>query len=412
MRLLKLEMKRVLKTRLTLVLLLLAIALSFLFAWLPTTFPYNSYTDAEGNQVKLTGMESIEYKKKLQADISGIVTPEKVRQAVEKYQACLKKYGAETSYDLPEGVYDAEILPYAPLLHGVREAYADPDTGIAPSIMEIAPERVNGFYDACRERIASLMRMEQKNHPAAQQKAIHLYDEVETPYSVFPGLDKDAMDYQVILSFFIMLFSAIIAAPIFTSDFQTGADDILRCTKYGRAKFAITKIVSVLLICAVTYCLCAGIFLIITNSLWGWECTKTSMQMLYSIVNLPNMNMGQLQCFTAFSGLLCLLATISFTLFLSSKFNNIAVSSSVALLFCILPIIVYMALPAQIGCLIYSILPSCGVSLQTSILYAAIDFDFWNIGSLAIWLPYVMLGACAIEIPLFTGLTVYSYSRR
>lgn len=80
MRLLKLEMKRVLKTRLTVILLSFSLLLSFVLAWLPTTFSYNSCTDAEGNEILLKGLASIAYEKKLQADITGTVTPEKVKK--------------------------------------------------------------------------------------------------------------------------------------------------------------------------------------------------------------------------------------------------------------------------------------------------------------------------------------------
>ena len=315
MRLLKLELKRVFMTRSTLILLFAALLLSFLMAWLPTTFSSNSYTDTHGNTVKLTGLASIEYEKKLQAGIAGTVTPQKVRQAVEQYQSCLKKYGVENSYDLPEGVYQAEILPYAPLLHGVKEAFADPDTGIAPSVMEINPQDLEHYYDVLENRIISLMKMEQKNNPEAQQKAVSMFDKVTKPYQLYPGYSTDAMDYQIILAFLIALFATVIAAPVFTSDYQTGADDILRCTKYGKAKFAITKIISALLICGITYSLCMMIYIIVSNSLFGWECTKNSMQMLYSIVNLPDMNLLKLQCFVALSGLLSILAAISLTLF-------------------------------------------------------------------------------------------------
>lgn len=412
MRLLKLELKRVFMTRSTLILLFAAVLLSFLMAWLPTTFSSNSYTDTHGNTVKLTGLASIEYEKKLQAGIAGTVTPQKVRHAVEQYQSCLKKYGVENSYDLPEGVYQAEILPYAPLLHGVKEAFADPDTGIAPSVMEIDPQDIEHYYDVLENRILSLMKMEQKNNPEAQQKAVSMYDRVTKPYLLYPGYSTDAMDYQIILAFLIALFGTVIAAPVFTSDYQTGADDILRCTKYGKVKFAITKIISALLICGITYSLCMMIYITVSNSLFGWDCTKNSMQMLYSIVNLPDMNLLQLQCFVAFSGLLSILAAVSLTLFLSSKFKNIIVSLSTSLLFCILPLILYLVLPAGIGEWIYSILPAGGVGLQTSILYAVIDFVYLHLGKMTLWLPYAMLGAYAVELPLFILLTVYSYSVR
>ena len=411
MRLLKLEIKRVLKTRITIVLLFLSFLFSFLFAYLPTTFSYINHVDGAGQAVKLKGLDSIRYEKEVQADITGAVTPEKIRQALEDYQACLTKYGVDNTYDLPDGVYERELFPFMPLLHGVREAFADPGTGIAPSLMELSPEDMDHFYEKCDERCLTLMKQEQKDHPAAHSVASAMYQKVGKPFLFFPGYGSNPMDYQIILAFFILLFGTVITAPVFTSDYQTGADDILRCTKYGKVKFAVVKVISALLICTVTFSVCTFLYITVSNSLFGWECTKTSMQMIYSALNLADMNIGQLQRFTAVGGLLCIMASTCFTLFLSSKFKNMLASLSVSLLFCILPIILYMALPAGIGSYIYSVLPAGGTGLQTSILYAAIDFDFWNIGNLSVWLPYVMLGAYAVEIPLFFILTVCSYSR-
>lgn len=411
MRLLKLEIKRIFKTKMTLILLALSILLSAVMAWLPITFCYAYTTDESGNSVKLTGMAAIEYAKKVQVDISGTVTPEKVRRALESYQATLGKYGVTETYDLPEGVYDAEIYPYAPLLRGVKKAFSDPDTGIATPLMEIDPEWIDGYYEACEEHLVALMKMEQGKHPAAQKAGTSLYSKVQKPFLFFPGYNTDAIDYQMLFSFLIVLFCTVISAPVFTSDYQTGADDILRCTKYGKTKFAAVKILSAFLISGIAYALCAGIYLLISNSLFGWECRETSMQILFSIVNLPDRNLGQLQNFLAVSGLLCLLATVSFTLFLSSKAKSIVTSLSVSLLFCFLPIILYMLLPEKIGIWLYSILPASGVAMQASFLYALLDFQFWNIGDLAIWLPHVMLGACVLEIPVFTALSIRSYLR-
>ena len=58
MLILRLELKRMLKGRLTRVLLPLALLLSLLMAYLPVTFCYTSYTDPAGNEVQLTGLAS------------------------------------------------------------------------------------------------------------------------------------------------------------------------------------------------------------------------------------------------------------------------------------------------------------------------------------------------------------------
>ena len=411
MRIFRLELKRVLKARLTWVLLVLALLLSILLAWIPTTYCYSNYTDEAGNEVSLTELASIAYEKERQADAAGAVTPERVREAVESYQACLASYGVTESYDLPEGVYEKEILPIAPLLHGVKEAFADPDSGMAPTIMEIDPARIDGYYSVCEARIASLMAMEQPDSPAAQHKAAEMYRKVEKPFEVYPGMSSASLDYQNIMGFLVLLFCVVIAAPVFSAGYQSGADDILRCTRYGRARLGTAKALAALFISAAAFVLCAVVHILAADSLFGWECTKTSIQMLYSIVTLTGMNIGELQGLFALAGLLSVLASVSFTLFLSSRCKSTAASLASALVFCIAPMVLSMTVPGALSTWLCSLLPASGTSIQASILYAITDFQFLSLGGLAVWTPYAMIGACVIEIPLFGFLAVRSYCR-
>lgn len=412
MRIFKLELKRVLNTRMTWILLALSLFLSVWMAYLPTTFSDISYTDENGDQVELTGLDSLHYRKTIQADTAGEVTPDKIHKALEAYQACLEEYGVEDIYELPENVYIKRLLPYVPLMHGVKEAYANPDTGIAPSILDIPLDKTDDFYAACDDRIVSLMKMEQSDHPAAQKKAVKMYQQVEKPFVNYPGASSEAMDYLLTLSFLILLFCTMIAAPVFSSDYQTGADDILRCTKYGRIRLGVVKTASALGICGIAFLFCAAVYLIVSNSLFGWECTKTSMQILYSIVGLADLNMGQLQLLTAAAGLLSLLASVSFTLFISSRAQNTLMSIAVSLFFCFLPVVIYMMIPGTVELWLRCLLPAAGLGLQSSFLYTVIDFDFLNIGNFAVWMPYAMIAFTVIEIPLFIGLTLHSYSSR
>ena len=404
MRIFRLELKRVLKSRLTWILLALALILSVLLAYLPTTYCYSNYTDESGNEVNLTGLASIAYEKERQADASGIVTPERVREAVEIYQACLTSYGVTESYDLPEGVYEKEILPIAPLLHGVKEAFADPDTGMAPTIMQIDPAQIDDYYSVCEARIASLMA-------PVQHKAVEMYRQVEKPFEVYPGMSSTILDYQNIIGFLVLLFCVVIAAPVFSADYQSGADDILRCTRHGRAKLGVSKVLIALFVSGTAFVVCAIVHILVVNSLFGWECTKTSIQMLYSIVTLTDMNIGELQRLFAVAGLLSVLASVSFTLFLSSRSKTTVASLASGLVFCIAPVVLSMTVPGALSTWLCSILPASGTSIQASILYAITDFKFLSLGGLAVWTPWAMIGACIIEIPLFAFLAVRSYCK-
>lgn len=275
--------------------------------------------------------------------------------------------------------------------------------------MEIDPEKIDDYYSVCEGRIASLMAMEQPDSPAVQHKAVEMYQKVEKPFEVYPGMSSAILDYQNIMGFLVLLFCVVIAAPVFSADYQSGADDILRCTRNGRAKLDAAKVLTALFVSAAAFVVCAVVHILVVNSLFGWECTRTSIQMLYSIVTLTDRNIGELQRLFAVAGLLSVLASVSFTLFLSSRCKSTVASLASGLVFCIAPVVLSMTASGALSTWLCSILPASGTSIQASILYAITDFKFLSLGGLAGWMPYAMIGACIIEIPLFALLAVRSY---
>ena len=410
MRMFSLEVKRVLKTRTTWILLVLSLLLTLLLAYIPTTFHSYHWTEADGQKKALKGMELIQYKKDSAEQFSGDVTVEHVRQALEEYQRCLREYGVNETYDLPRDVYVKRILPLEGILHGLPELFADSNTGLVPSLMDIAPQQVEEYYTRCNSRLDSLMSM-QMYHPSAQQNAEEAYSRVERPYILYPGYDSDALDYQILLSILVMIFCCVICAPIFTSDYQTGADDILRCTKYGSHHLAIVKILSALCISFVTFTICTAAYILISDTLFGWETTKTSLQMLYSIITLEPGNIGRLQVVTVLRSVLPLLATISLILFISTKARNNAVSMALSFLICMLPNFLSGFLTGNLGSWILYAIPSSAFGMQTNMLYSAVGFEFLHLGNLSFRPVDAMLFFCAIEIPLFISLAIHTYSK-
>lgn len=409
MRLLYLEVKRMLRINRIRIVLVLSLCLSVLLAYLPVTFESIRYAGETGNIIELKGIDAIAYKKNLQKDITGVVTTQEVRIAVEECQKVFREYGVRDYYELPDEVYVKRVLPFIPLVKGVKEVFANSSTGMAPNILEIDTEEIDDYYVKCEEWLASLMEIEQKDNFEAQDFAIRKYSNVERPYMYYPGTSRNAMDYQVLLALSILIFCTIISAPVFSADYQTGAHDIFRTTKKGGIYYGNIKLVASMFVCSGLYLICMTLYLIISNCLFGWECTKTSVQMLYSIVNLPNLNMGELQAAVVFGGLLSVWATMVVTLYFSSISRNTIVSLSLGFVLCIVPLLVYIILPDRVGLWFTCILPSGGVCLQTSFLFQLIDFQFLNVGRQAIWVPYAMIAFAMIEIPVFWGTAIRSY---
>lgn len=84
-------------------------------------------------------------------------------------------------------------------------------------------------------------------------------------------------------------------------------------------------------------------------------------------------------------------------------------SLAAALLLCIAPTVLYLTAPGPLAAWLGAILPAGGTGIQTSFLYAITDFTFLRLGSLSVWTPWVILAACAVEIPLFSLLAVRSH---
>jgi ABC-type transport system involved in multi-copper enzyme maturation permease subunit len=408
MRIYWLEMKRVLKSRRALTLLLIALVMSSGMAWLPVMFESINYQDENGNIVELNGLEAIAYKKSIRSVHNGEVTPEKLKAALKTYQRTVSQYGEVGSENFPLAVYTEKISPIRPLLgRQVQEAFADHKTGMAADLKDISPDQLDRFYEQTVQHLKDFMQLEQKGS-AAQEQALRKYAEVKTPFLLYAGYSRDAFDYIGFFIFVCVILCTAMAAPTFSNEYQTGSDSVLRCTKHGRSRLAITKIAAALTIFVVNFVVCIFLHLLISNLAFGPECMKTSMQMLFSAISLPALNLGQLQVVMAIGGLLSLLATISFTLFLSAKCKDSLTVILIAFASCLLPIFAYSTLGEN---WISSILPSAGVGMKNSLLYQLIDLNYLHVGQISLWTPYVIMAAAAVEIPVFLFLAVRAYCK-
>lgn len=407
MRLLYLEIKRVFKTRLTWVLLLAAVLLSAFMAYIPVTFVKSLYIDEGGRAEVISGIKAIENNKKLEEKMAGDVTEEKIEQAILNVQECYREYGSYSPKELPPEVYNEKIAPISFMLNGAsilltgQSTYYDTLTDT-----NISAEDASEFY----EKYEELLRL-QDSDKEVQKQIMKTAGEIKVPFRYEPGFSLESFDYMTLYLLLLMFIAAVITAPVFSAEYQTGADSILRCTRYGRLRLALTKICSALLLCGGVIVLGLAAFLMITNCAFGLEGLKTSVQMMGSVLKIPQITVGQAQIIVAGAGFLSLTATICFTLFLSAKCKNIQMSTILAVGLGLLPMIIYMASSSNIMEIIRCILPSGGLGMMNSFTYELLGHKFLNIGALRIWSPYLIAGAALIEIPVFIALAARAYCK-
>ncbi len=400
MRLFMLELKRLLKNRRTLLIVGALLAFTVFMAVMPTTYLMSHTADGD----TLTGLDALAYDKELQSGIAGTVTPEKVRDSLETYQSVFARYGADSTFDLPDAAY-AEINAVQSLLNGVGDLYPA-DNGQPMPWLALDADAVTSYYEAAPARIAGLMAMEYPNDPAPAAYFLDLYSAVETPFTYVPGADATALEYMMLLALVLLLCCAVIAAPVFTADLQSGADDIQRCTKHGRAPLAVVRVLAVFLICSVLSAVCL--------SLYGWETLDTSAQMLSlftPITPLP-FTYGELQIVLALLALLTILASVSAILLISARMKNLVAATFCALLLCVLPVLTYVILPTSVVDWVNTFLPSSGLGMQAATLYALRDFHLLRLGDFLCWTPIAMSVVSAVELVLFALLAIVSHVRR
>lgn len=408
MRLFRLEVKRIMKSRRTLALLAVALLMSVVMAYLPISFESINRPGENGEVIELDGLPAIQFKRDYYEKAAGDITPQKLAEALRTYQSYVNEYG--TLNDVPLDIYIENIMAIRPMLKGLTEAFADPKTGVGADLMDIDPDEVEQyFYEKCVSHLEDVMNLEQKEYEAAGQFAADKYANVDQPFYLYPGMSRDAFDYTTLYILVLSILCVAIAAPIFANEYQTGSDSILRCTKYGRMKLAVTRILAACCIFTVIFVLGMSLHLLILNLAFGTDCLKTSFQMLFSVINLPNINLGQLQIILVLAGLLSVLATISCTLFLSARCRDSLTVLLISIVVLFLPIFAYSAFAGVSW--ISTVLPSAGIGLQNNFLYQLYNFNFLHIGEASFWTPYVILISAAVEIPVFLFLAVRSYCK-
>ena len=407
MRLLWLEIKRIAKSKLTICMVVVALVFSFLLAYVPISFLY--CVNPSGDKEYLTGIEALRTLKEIRSEIEGAIDHDDIVEAVKCYQETTKKYGVTSEYSLPvEG--KKEIAKYEFLLWRIKEAYG-PENGFGADLNSLNAGELEDFYPAVYEHLQNNMKLEQKEHPAAGEKASRMYEKVEVPYSYYVGVDSNVVDYEELLIFMILLCCTVVVASVFSTDYQTGADDRLRCTKNGRRKISIVKIMASILITLGICIICLSVWGITTSFIWGKDGMKTSVQILFSVINIVNLNVGQLMWVLGICGTIMIISSISLSLFISSCVSKNMVSLILSVAACFAPMVLGWMLPGEIVTFVKAIFPSGGIGLQNCILFDIVDFKFLNVGQLAIWTPYLIMFFAVVEIPLWVILTINRHEK-
>ena len=88
---------------------------------------------------------------------------------------------------------------------------------------------------------------------SAVAQAEMLYDKVKMPFIYYPYISTNAIEYTGLCVLVLVLIGMILMVPQFSSDRQTQAEQIIKCTKYGKRRLAAVRILTGVTVVTVMY---------------------------------------------------------------------------------------------------------------------------------------------------------------
>lgn len=406
MRLYYLEMKRLIRTKSVWILMIAMVVLAAVMAYVPVTFIRAYKTDA-GNVQAVTGVQAVKISKETRKDMEGEVTEEKIRQAIRVLNEMYQEYGSSFMEEVPADVYAEKIYPIMPVLNVIEQVLVPDGKNLYNmEAFDVKEEDAATIYEKYREEIQGLSQ-----NPELVKEMQKISGSVKTPFTYESGMTLETVDYYTIYLFLVMFAFIVIASPVYAAEYQTGADDVIRCTKNGRVRIAVTKILVTFTLAVATFVASSLTFVAVLYILYGGSGFGTSIQMGY-VFYLPALTIGSMLKLQIAGGVLFTLATVSFVLFLSSKCKNVQTALISAFGIAILPMILNMAGNNNVLNIMRCILPTGGFGLINGLQSELMARNFALVAGHYIWLPYILLVAAAVSVPVFVGLTIVSYCRR
>ena len=406
----KLEMKRQLKTRSTWILMAAALLVTLILCCINIFGAY--YYSYDGKSYH--ALDATEMREIVTESAEGEWTSERIRDVFEQID--------EVSANRRGIAVEGETNDNYEIVTGGNNSGAASIAGYTNTFLRSIPQVFDVYMDEIRPDMAAQYYTQRKAYieevmtlnygPAAAEAALRLDENTTEPfyYEFGFGTGSDIASTLPVSLFAIAVVCSIICAPVFASDYSTGADDIQRCTRYGCKRLGRAKLLAAMTLSAALYIICTAVFVALTLAVYGDD--KTSAQLALDALVLIDIDMNGVLVLTLVAGFLSVLAMTAFTLWLSAHMKSSVAVLALALAVAMTPTFLIILLrESAIGDWLRLLLPSGGLGLGTGMFVDIQIGKFLTIGSIALWTPFVMLAAPVIETPVFALLAKRAYVR-
>lgn len=390
------EIRKFYKSPAVMILFVMAMLLS---ALMPIFFinDYESYDYAIGEEIAITGLAGFENSRKNIQKISGLLSIEKLNDALTLYKSSPKG----------ESAYFAIEEEYPGIYFLLRQAYI-PYTGSSEfQVSQLA--NVNDFYDRNVKKVEEKIEvfgMETLSE-AEKKEALKRAAEIEKPYNFEFVEQWPVLIKSLFIVYFVIVFSAIIIAnQLFSFEKEQNMDIILNAAgKKKLISIGFKKLVGMLAYLTVEFLICSMIVSSIVFAFLGSSGWHSQIQILPDFFTIIyNLSIGELYLYSLLIALVTILCIASVSALINATFQKTYTSLIVSSLLIIPPMFLRNSEYLTIGLKKFlTILPINGINLFSFIdsLFSYKLFDFRILTSTAIILFAVVCSVICIAITPF-----------
>lgn len=321
----KLELKKIFKRKTTKGSIIIMVIFLFISIYASISNILSFDLDKDGDHT-VTGLKAISVIKKDVNSVSGDLTPKRISEVIETYKE-LKSNPKNLlkSGDLNDEVFVNKWKKYNDINSLISSAYSR--TYDYDIIDKLSPKDGEKFYLSRLDRISEELNdpSKDKNYSKGErEKFIELNKKLETPFKYGYSLG-----WENILGFLgswimcIIMLVCVSISPVFSSEYDTGADSIILSTKYGKNKVIYSKFKASLIFTTIVYFTAIIACTLITLSIFGFDGFNLPLQInsIYFESHYAVSFIGAYLLVLIIGYMACMLIS-SIALFISAKFKS------------------------------------------------------------------------------------------
>ncbi len=290
----------------------------------------NFWANTDGTEV--LGFAAIKMEKEVLQEQAGELSTEKLQSVIETYQQAMndpKNFVGDdgsVSKEINNAAFTKYMQPIGDVLNLLRQCFAPAgETYDYYAVSNLSGLDAEKFYSNRMNKVNEYLNMDYSyGNYSATDKAyfIEKNEKIKTPftYSYHKGWAQLlSASYAMITA--IVLVICICLAPMFSSEYQTGADAILLSTRYGKSKLIYAKIISAFILSTIVYGIGIAVSTISTLAIYGaqgWNCSLQVMNFLAP----ANVNLLQTYLYVLLAGYCLCLLMQGLTLLFSAKMSS------------------------------------------------------------------------------------------